>query len=268
MEYLAGSMPHSWQLFLISFGVLSCASYFGALVIARLRRPEAGGAEDVRMILGATLTLLGLIIGFTLSMAIGGYNTRQSNEAAEAAAISTAFNRADLLPAAETSELRSVLTRYLDARLQFYRAHDRVQLQNVDAQTKRLSHEMWSVAVRGAAAQPTPPTTLAVASVNDVLTSYSNTQAGWRNQIPVAAWALMVAIAICCNVLIGYSAGNRRHRASLMVLPFVISVSFTLIGDVDVPGRGAIRVAPVNIERVAGLLGSASVPSAPTSIAP
>jgi hypothetical protein len=255
VEFLTGSMSHSWQLFLISFFVLACASYLGATVIARVRRPESGGTEDVRIILGATLTLLGLIIGFTLSMAIGGYNTRQSNEAAEAAAIATAFNRADLLPAAESGTMRPLLTHYLDERLRFYRIHDR-EPQGAGTPTNQLTREMWSTAVRGAAAQPTPPTTLAVSGVNDVLTSYSNTQAGWRNQIPLAAWALMIAIAICCNILIGYCTANNRHRASLLVLPFVISVSFTLIGDIDVPGRGAIRVSPVNIERVARLIES------------
>ena len=28
----------------------------------------------------------------------------------------------------------------------------------------------------------------------------------------------------------------------------------TLIGDIDVPGRGAIHVSPVNVERIAGMV--------------
>lgn len=263
VENLAGLTLHSWQLFLISLAVLWCASYFGASVVTRLRRPEAAGTEDVRMILGATLTLLGLIIGFTLSMAIGGYNTRQSNEAAEAVAIATAFNRSDLLPASEATALRPLLAQYLDERLQFYRTHDRAQLQIVGEKTSRLKHEMWGTVVRGAETQPTPLAALAVSGVGDLLTSDANTQAGWRSQIPLAAWALMTAIAVCCNVLIGYCAGNRKHRALHIVLPFVISVSFTLIGDIDVPGRGAIHVSPVNVERIAGMVHAPHSPLQP-----
>ena len=39
--------------------------------------------------------------------------------------------------------------------------------------------------------------------MNDVLNSQGYTQAAWWNRIPRAAWTLMVAIALCCNVLLG-----------------------------------------------------------------
>jgi hypothetical protein len=90
--------------------------------------------------------------------------------------------------------------------------------------------------------QPTPLAALAVSGINDVLTSETNTRAGWRTQIPLSAWALMAVIAICCNLLMGYCAGSRKRTALLIVLPLVISISFTLISDIDVPGRGVIRV--------------------------
>ena len=56
-----------------------------------LRRPFGARAEDVRddfgVILGATLTLLGLIIGFTFSMATTRYDQRKLYEEEEANAI-------------------------------------------------------------------------------------------------------------------------------------------------------------------------------------
>ena len=55
--------------------------------------------EHFGIILAATLTLLGLVIGFTFSMAINRYNLRKNYEEAEANAIGTEFLRADLLPA-------------------------------------------------------------------------------------------------------------------------------------------------------------------------
>ena len=124
LDNLAGFTLHSWQFFLVSLTVLGYASYFGASALARLRTPESKGNEDVRMIVGATLTLLGLIISVTLSMAIGGYNTRQINEAAEAVAISSAFSRAELLPSGQATTMRPLLAHYLDDRLRFYRTRD------------------------------------------------------------------------------------------------------------------------------------------------
>src|SRR5215469_1575668 len=51
------------------------------------------------MLLGGTLTLLELIIGFTFSMVVGRYDQRRRNEEEEANAIGTAYVRADLVPA-------------------------------------------------------------------------------------------------------------------------------------------------------------------------
>ena len=54
--------------------------------------------DDFGVVLAATLTVLGLLIGFTFSMAVGRYDKRISAEEVEANAIGTAYVRADLLP--------------------------------------------------------------------------------------------------------------------------------------------------------------------------
>jgi hypothetical protein len=85
--------------------------------------------------------------------------------------------------------------------------------------------------------------------MNDVLNSKGHTQAAWLNRIPMAAWGLMAAIAICCNLLIGY--GARRGEAKgvlLFVLPLILSISFTLIANIDSPRGGMVRVHPQNLE--------------------
>jgi hypothetical protein len=65
----------------------------------------------------------------------------------------------------------------------------------------------------------------------------SYTQAAWWNRIPLSAWGLMVAIAICCNLLIGYGARKAEAEGILMlVLPLLVSISFFLIADIDSPG--------------------------------
>ena len=84
--------------------------------------------------------------------------------------------------------------------------------------------------------------------MNDVLNSQGYTQAAWRNRIPIAAWSLMVAIAICCNVLIGYGARDAKAQSLLhLALPLLVSISFFLIADIDSPHSGLIRVHPQNI---------------------
>ena len=79
-------------------------------------------------------------------------------------------------------------------------------LRQIDANTAQLQTQLWSAVKTSAAAQPTAIAALVVSGMNDVLNAQGYTQAAWWNRIPSAAWGLMVAIAICCNLLVGYGA--------------------------------------------------------------
>ncbi len=87
--------------------------------------------------------------------------------------------------------------------------------------------------------------------MNEVLSAQQKTYAGWRAQILLAAWLLLATIAVFCNALVGYNARHLRRKAGLfLVLPMTISLSFLVISEIDVPGRGIIRVKPVNLHYV------------------
>ena len=86
------------------------------------RRPlKEDQREDFGLVQTATLTLLGLIIGFSFSMATGRYDLRKNYEEAEANAIGTEYVRADLLPAQDAAKIRGQLGKYLGLRVRFYR---------------------------------------------------------------------------------------------------------------------------------------------------
>jgi hypothetical protein len=200
------------------------------------------------VVLAATLTLLGLIIGFSFSMAISRYDQRKNLEEEEANAIGTAYVRADLLPAADAAKLRPLLRDYLDQRILYYTATDSQVLQASNARTAQLQNQIWSTILGPAAAAPTPITGLVVVSLNDVLNSQGYTHAAWLNRIPAAAWGLMAAIALVSNFLLGYgSRGTRSGSKLLVVLPLVVAISFMLISDIDTPKRGLIHVVPQNL---------------------
>lgn len=236
-------------VFVISFLALWLAVRLGSY-FRKLRRPlQEDERDDFVVITGSTLTLLGLIIGFTFSMAVSRYDQRKNFEEAEANAIGTEYVRADLLPAADAARIRTLLTSYLNQRILFYTVRDDLQLPPVNAATAQLQNDLWSAAQAPASAHPTPVIALAVSGMNDVLNSQGYTQFAWGNRIPVAAWSLMGVIAICCHLLIGFGARRPELRAILfLILPFVVSISFFLIADIDSPRHGVIRVRPQNLE--------------------
>jgi len=240
-------LSHPVIFFLVSLLVLWLSAQLGTHL--RRRRPlKDDKRQDFDIVEAATLTLLGLIIGFTFSMATTRYDLRKNYEEAEANAIGTEFVRAGLLPAADAAAVRAQLKRYMELRLRFYETRDERVLQQIDADTAQIQTQMWSAVQAPALANPSPLIALAVAGMNDVLNSQGYTQAAWWNRIPISAWALMIAIAVCCNLLLGYGARKAETKSGyLFVLPLVVSVAFLLISDIDSPRRGFIHVVPQNL---------------------
>jgi hypothetical protein len=249
-------MIHPFQYPLAAFALSFFTFWLSAQIGVSLRKRQPHIEEDVHkdldVVLGAILTLLGLIIGFSFSMAISRYEQRKTYEVAEANAIGTEYVRADLLLSADAQRMRALLREYLDQRIRFYNATDEKQLPPIDAATAQLQTELWAAVQAPLSAQPTPALALAASGMNDVLNSQGYTQAAWWNRIPIEAWWLMSVIAVCSNMLVSYS----RHRPKtevirFLVLPFVLSIAFFAIADIDSPRRGAIRVPPENLTSLA-----------------
>lgn len=236
-------------LAVVAFGGMSCAALVGASLRRSNRNVAADDAAQFGVIVGAALTLLGLLIGFSYSMAVSRYDQRKNLEEEEANAIGTAYLRAGLLSAATASKVRGQLKTYLDDRVLFYIARDEQRLQQINASSTAISADLWSLVQDEAIAQPGANTALASAGMNSVLNSAGYTQAAWWNRIPIAAWGLMLIIGICCNLLLGYSTPHpeRKVQSVFFILPALVAVSFYLIGELDSPRNGSIRVQPVNL---------------------
>jgi hypothetical protein len=235
-------------IFVVSLASLSLSVYAGVFLRRLARMPDERIRADFGVVQAATLTLLGLIIGFSFSMAVARYDQRKSYEEEEANAIGTEIVRADLLAPADAERVRALLLAYLEQRIAFFTASGDEQLRDIAAQTAKLQAELWSAVREPARAQPTPIVALVVSGMNDVLNAQGYTQAAWWNRIPIEAWGLMLAIAACANALVGFGARSARaERSLLLVIPVVVSFAFFLIADIESPRGGLIRVAPQNL---------------------
>jgi len=243
-------------VFFVSLLALAIAARAGGLFSGALRDAPDEARSAFGIIEGATLTLLGLIVAFTFSMALNRYDQRKNFEEEEANAIGTAYFRVDLLPGLDVAQVRGLLRSYLHERILFYTTAEGRELDEINARTAQLQTELWSAVRPQAMAQPTQIAALVVQSMNDVFNSQGYTQAAWWNRIPAAGWLLMAAIAIWTNVLVGYgTVGAWGGRGMLLFLPFAIAIAFALIADIDAPRGGGIRVAPLNLLTLSRSLG-------------
>jgi hypothetical protein len=235
-------------IFALCLPLLSASAWLGSFVLRGDRQLGDESRESFGVVLAAALTLLGLIIGFTFSMAVSRYDQRKNYEEAEANAVGTEYLRVDMLPTDAASATRALLRAYTEQRILFYTTRSAVGLAQVDKDTARLQRQLWAAVEIQAVSQPDALRGLVVAGMNDVLNSQGYSQAAWWNRIPLAAWALMLLIAVLCNAMVGYSGGRSRSRsATLFILPLIVSISLFLIADIDSPRGGIIHVAPQNL---------------------
>jgi len=241
---------------LVSLPIFWISAWFGASCRRRYGNVKEGADSDFfGIILGASLTLLGLIIAFSFSMAVSRYDQRKSYEEQEANAIGTEYVRANLLPSPDATKVHELLRSYLDQRIIYYEARYQNELSHINTRTSQLQTELWSAASTSVTSLPMPMATFILGGMNDVLNSQGYTQAAWWNRIPLGAWVLLFTISILCNVLLGYYS-PARHPVFLLVLPLVLSISIFLIADIDTPRSGVIRVRPQNLVSLAESLHS------------
>lgn len=246
-------LDYELLIFVLSFFIFWVMTWIGGSFRRRSQKLEGEDREEFLFILGGTLTLLGLIIGFTFSMAVSRYDLRKQYEEQEANTIGTEYNRVDLLRATDASKVHALLRSYLDQRILHYETLSNQRLKEIDAHTERLQTDLWSGVAAPAALEPTPVNTLILAGMNEALDSQGYAQAASWNRIPTAAWALLIIISIFCNFLVGYSLPGKRAFLAL-ILPVALSVSLFLIADIDSPRGGFIRVRPQNLESLADFL--------------
>lgn len=248
------------SVFAVCFVVLAVAAQLG--VRLRRKRPKSESDDDLGVILPATLTLLGLIISFTFSMAVTRYDQRKVYESEEANAIGTEYFRVALLPKPDAAKVRELLASYVDKRISFYNIQNPRDLEQVDSSTARLQADLWNAVQGPVGIQPTAPMALVVSGMNDVLNSQGYTQAAWWNRIPIEAWGLMAFVAISGSFLLGYNSRRTEspRRPILLVLPLIVAIAFLLIDDLDTPRGGMTRIRPQNLESVYAFIRSQPSP--------
>ena len=88
----------SWELGLLIFAVVVGGTVLGLSIGGYLRRHSEVLREPFGVLQGALLGLVGLILAFALSLAVGRYQDRRAAVVDEANAIGTTYLRAESSP--------------------------------------------------------------------------------------------------------------------------------------------------------------------------
>lgn len=249
-----------WVL-LGAFVVLSVAALLGKALRAWLDRIEVVADDVVKIVLGASLSLFGLLLGFLLSFAISGYNARMQAEENEALVMGHAFQRMALMAPKDQQPAERMLQEYLKLRIDFFSATDAAQRQQARIDSVRLQSRMWLWLSERVRTDPSLVHQSVLDACDALYESQQKTLSSWRAQIPLPAWVMALLFAWCSSFLIGYTVhGVRGNTALVIIVPGLVAVSLYVIAQIDIPGEGLIHVLPDNMRILQEMLLHATRP--------
>src|SRR5215831_1861594 len=214
------------------------------IAIWRKRRAKEHHVEaPTAPMLGATLGLLAFLVAFTFGSAASRFEERRQAGLAESTAINTAYLRAQMVPEPMSTDARSLLREYVDVRLSTTQTG---QIAQGIAKSEELHKRMWGQAVAAAQKERSPMTSLFMSSLNDIFALHEKRiTAAVYNRIPPMIWIGLYVVMMFAMAMVGYYEGMSGTRHTLAVYGMVIAfaVVFSLIADLDRPGRGLLEVS-------------------------
>ena len=208
--------------------------------------------NQVGTIEAALLGLLGLLLGFTYSMASSRYEARKSLVGEEVNAIRTAATRAQLLPPEHAVRAEGLIRAYLDARIEAGQSADRDR-DRVDAKARQLQQTLWDV-VSADLANPQRPemTSLFVEALNAMADSKTRRDGALADHVPVSVLTLVFLASPVVFGMVGYSFGLAERRGGLAtgLLALLIGLVVMVVLDLDRPRRGLVRVSQQTMIRL------------------
>jgi hypothetical protein len=231
----------------------ACLATLVSLEIGRRlgRRAFAGGESARPAGLGTVETvafgLLGLLLAFTFSGAATRLDARRAQIVEEANDIGTAWLRLDLLPPAAQPKLRDAFRRYVDSRLETYRAiadSDFAAARATYDRSAALQNEIWADAVSACREAPSQASIVLLPALNTMIDITTTRMAATDMHPPKIIYVVLGVISLVCSLLIGYQMGASAARSWLHVLGFAAILAFTLyvILDFEYPRLGLIRI--------------------------
>ena len=235
-----------------------------ALVLAaceigrRLGLARQGEPDSLRTLMtgigGAVLGLLGLLLGFSLSMAISRWDDRRNIIIQEANAIGTLSLRAGLLEEPLRAQLRGALHTYTQARIVLGGSRDRPDvLREALNESGDLHIVMWSIVEHANVPSTTNPALASlINSANEVIDLHESRLASLQNHLPPKLFYLLLTLAALSVGFLAWSFGAaaQRGRIPMILLSILIGALMLLIMDVNRPQRGIIEVGVSSLERV------------------
>ncbi|MET0145918.1 MAG: hypothetical protein ABW328_14220 [Ilumatobacteraceae bacterium] len=225
--------------------IVGGAAAAGMVIGRQIRSRPDGSRESVGVVQGTLLGLVGLLLAFGLTMAVGRYEARRALVVQESNDIGTTYLRAQMLAEPERTKSLELLKQYSSTAIDLAdQVPDTDRFDSDTADMAELQRGLWAIAGDAVRADPTGTAPrLYVETLNAMFDTHTDRVTSLRNRVPSTVMLLQVGgSAIALGVLSLYLAllgrGAITSLAAASVVVLILFISF----DLDRPQRGFITV--------------------------
>jgi hypothetical protein len=252
----------SWELGLIILAVVGTATLAGSATGKYLREHSDTLREPFGVLQAALLGVVGLILAFGLTLAVGRYEDRRAATVEEANAIGTTYLRAQLISEPARSRSLELLRRYTALAVGISNeVPNSSAMRRTTAAQEVLQRRLWRLAGESISTAPLASAPrLYVDSLNSTIDDQSVRLSALNNRVPGAVLALEVIGAAVALALLALHISILGRGSILMVTAAALVTLLLLVTfDLDRPTRGLIKVPSTPL---VALLASMSLPPA------
>ena len=245
---------NSWELGLVIFAVVGGTSAVGIAAGRYLRRHGDTYREPISALQGALLGVVGLILAFGLTLAVGRYQDRRADVVGDANTIGTTYLRAQTIAEPQRHLSLALLRRYNGLAIRVtYEIPGSAAIRATTAQQGQVQQQLWRLAGEALNARPRDSAPrLYVDSLNAMIDQQGVRLAGLNNRVPNAVLSLeLIGAAVAMGLLALYLSVLGRGLIPVIAAAILVSLLVLVTFDLDRPTRGLITVpaAPLLAEQ-------------------
>jgi hypothetical protein len=213
---------------------------------------KSRGQTPVSKFEDASLAVLGLLLAFTFSTALGKHDQRRLMVVADSNAISDFYTCASLLKEPVRTKLRSVIHDYVALRVDLAKhSYDEATFESALRQFQQMHNQMVEL-VSQAIDDGTPIAVSLTNALNAVTSNHAARLAAIRDRMPASIVCLLLLSAVVSAMLVGRDQGASDQYDLAGTVWFVVLVSFIIFVTLDLnqPDRGLITVSQEPIQRL------------------
>jgi hypothetical protein len=203
--------------------------------------------------LGAILAILGLLLAFSFGSAVAFQQANKAGQLDEAAALGTAFLRADMLEDPAARALQEALLAYAETRVPAQDGRLRSEEETVAFFERTLQAQavLWPLTLE-ATADPTPPAlrTFVAGAVNEVIDMHLYRIGALEAPVADHANLMLLATSVAALFLLGNRAGIQGSALTwrtFVLSGFLVVVMGTIL-DLQRPNDGLIRASTLYLD--------------------